>query len=238
MTDDLHTLAAAYALDALDPDERRRFEAHYPDCPTCQPDVADYRRTASRLGAGAPTSLPSDLKARVMAEVAQTRQMPPAVQHHDHNRWERPLLAVAAVVAVLAIAGGLVLWRNDGAGSGSTRPDELAQVLSAPDADTVRLDGVDGGTGTLRVVYSNDSGKAVVVGSALPDPGSGRTYQLWSITGDVVRSAGVFNPADGGSVNQTVTLPHEPVGAWGVTNEPNGGSPKPTTDIVFASQPA
>jgi len=31
MSDDLHALAAVHALDALDPLERRRFEAHYPE---------------------------------------------------------------------------------------------------------------------------------------------------------------------------------------------------------------
>ncbi|MFF3149354.1 zf-HC2 domain-containing protein, partial [Streptomyces sp. NPDC057927] len=30
---DLHSLAAPYALDALEPDERRRFERHLQGCP-------------------------------------------------------------------------------------------------------------------------------------------------------------------------------------------------------------
>ena len=33
---DLHTLTGAYALDALDPDERDAFEAHLPDCDPCR----------------------------------------------------------------------------------------------------------------------------------------------------------------------------------------------------------
>ncbi|HPU38242.1 MAG TPA: anti-sigma factor [Microthrixaceae bacterium] len=238
MTDDLHALAAAYALDALDPDERRQFEAHFPECPTCRSEVADYRRTAGRLGALVPSPLPADLKDRVMTEVRQTRQMPPPVTHRGHSRWSRPLLAVAAAVVVLALAGGLLLWRGSDARNGSTRPDELAQVLSEPDASTIQLADLDGGSGTLRVVYSHDTGKAVIVGSALPDPGDGRTYQLWSVSGQTVRSAGVFDPTATGSVNQTVALPEEPVDVWGVTNEPSGGSPKATTEMVYASEKA
>jgi anti-sigma factor RsiW len=36
---DIHQLAAAYALDALDDRERAEFEAHYPTCPVCRPEV-------------------------------------------------------------------------------------------------------------------------------------------------------------------------------------------------------
>ena len=87
MTDDLHALAAAYALDALDPDERRQFEAHFPECPTCRSEVADYRRTAGRLGALVPSPLPADLKDRVMTEVRQTRQMPPWKPDPEYRRF-------------------------------------------------------------------------------------------------------------------------------------------------------
>lgn len=233
MTDDLHTLAAAYALDALDPDERRRFEAHYPDCPSCAEEVADYRRTAARLGAVAPAALPESLKARVMDEVGRTRQLPPKVTEARPSRWVRPLVAVAAVVVALAVAGGLLVWRDDGSGPGGGQTSELAAVMAAPDARTVSLDGSDGEAGTLRVVYSRDADAAVVVGSDLPDPGDGRTYQLWSIRGEDVTSAGVFTPGESGSIDQSVALPDRPVEVWGVTNEPSGGSPAPTTDIVF-----
>ncbi len=234
MIDDLHTLAAAYALDALGPEERQQFEAHFPDCTTCRAEVDDYRRTAGRLGALVASPLPTELKGRVMDEVHRTRQMPPTVAPAARSAWSRPLLAVAAALVILAIAGGLLVWR-DGAEDGSSRPDELAQVLSAPDANTVALADVEGGSATLRVVYSHDTGKAVVVGSALPDPGDGRTYQLWSVSGSTVRSAGVFDPNAAGSVNQSVNLPDSPVDVWGVTNEPSGGSPKATTDMVFVS---
>ncbi|UDY34068.1 anti-sigma factor [Dermatobacter hominis] len=238
MDEDTHTLAAAYALDALDPEERRRFEAHYPDCETCRAEVEGYRRTAARLGALAPAPLPEDLRARVLDEVGRTRQLPPAVapRHADPTaprpgapRWVRPVLAVAAVVAALALAGGLFAWRSDGGAPGQT---ELAQVLGASDATTVRLQGA---AGTLRVVYSEDMGKAMVVGSDLPDPGDGRTYQLWSVSGDTVRSAGIFDPSGSGSVDQAVELPDDDVDLWGVTNEPAGGSPEATSDMVFRS---
>jgi len=62
MTDDLmarssadppevHALAGAYALDALDPFERRGYEAHLRECEPCRREVAELQATAARLGA-------------------------------------------------------------------------------------------------------------------------------------------------------------------------------------------
>ena len=47
---DIHQLAAAYALDAVDERERAEFEAHYPTCPVCRPEVAGFRETLSQVG--------------------------------------------------------------------------------------------------------------------------------------------------------------------------------------------
>ena len=41
MNADLHHLAAAYALDALDDIERHEFERHYPTCDICSGEVEE-----------------------------------------------------------------------------------------------------------------------------------------------------------------------------------------------------
>ena len=74
---DIHQLAAAYALDAVDERERAEFEAHYPTCPVCRPEVAGFSETLSqgrRVGRRRP---PPSLKAKVMAEIGTTRQLSP-----------------------------------------------------------------------------------------------------------------------------------------------------------------
>ena len=38
--DALHDLTAAYALDALDPEDARRYEAHLARCERCQEELA------------------------------------------------------------------------------------------------------------------------------------------------------------------------------------------------------
>ena len=149
-----------------------------------------------------------------------------------HRAWTRPLLLAAAVLLAVAALGGVLALRSGGGGGGS----ELAQVLGAPDAVAVQLRGAR--PGTLRVVYSNEQDRAVLVGSGLDDPGADRTYQLWAIEGSSPTSAGVFTPATSGSVDQAVDAPSGSPRAWGVTIEPRGGSPAPTGEILYQGTPA
>jgi anti-sigma-K factor RskA len=228
MTDDLHSLAAAYALDALDPVERRRFEAHYPECPTCRDEVSGFRETAARLPASTPAALPADLKARVMAEVAGTRQLPPRVAETPSAPRRAPLITLAAAVVVVALVGFAFVLSRSG---GDPADQELAQVLSAPDAVTVALEGDS--DATLRVVYSASQDRAVLVGADLEQVPDDETYQLWTLAGSEPSSAGVFRPTGDGDVISTVAAPGVSPDAWAVTVEPDGGSPAPTGEILY-----
>jgi anti-sigma-K factor RskA len=228
MADDLHSLAAAYALDALDPVERRRFEAHYPECPTCRDELAGFRETSARLPASSPTALPPELKAKVMAEVAGTRQLPPRVVETPVARRRTPLITLAAAVVVVALVGFAFVLSRTG---GDPVDQELAQVLSAPDAVTVALEGET--DATLRVVYSASQDQAVLVGSGLDGVADDETYQLWTLAGSEPSSAGVFRPAGDGEVRSSVTAPGVSPDAWAVTVEPDGGSPAPTGEILY-----
>jgi len=51
VSQDVHNLAGAYALDALDEVERLLFERHLASCAACRAEVDEFRLTASRLGA-------------------------------------------------------------------------------------------------------------------------------------------------------------------------------------------
>jgi anti-sigma factor RsiW len=67
-----HTLfeesVAAYALGALDADERRAFEAHLATCPKCAAELAELRRVTTGLAMSVErVAPPADLKARTIA---------------------------------------------------------------------------------------------------------------------------------------------------------------------------
>ncbi|MFP4234522.1 MAG: anti-sigma factor domain-containing protein [Nitriliruptoraceae bacterium] len=136
---DLHTLTGAYAVDALDDTERAVFEAHLEVCLPCAQEVRELQETAARLGGAAVAAVPSDLKARVLAEIDATRQERPAAVADDAPetttrlvpRWVATSLAVAAAVLLVAVGGlGMLL---------SSLQDQLAgleaEVVAAEAAD-------------------------------------------------------------------------------------------------------
>lgn len=77
MSPDIHTLTGAYATHSLPEWEEREFQAHLADCASCAAEVAELEATTARIGAALATPPPPVLKARVMAQINQTRQLPP-----------------------------------------------------------------------------------------------------------------------------------------------------------------
>ena len=77
MSPDIHTLTGAYATHSLPEWEEREFQAHLADCAACAAEVAELEATTARIGAALATPPPPELKARVMAQINQTRQLPP-----------------------------------------------------------------------------------------------------------------------------------------------------------------
>jgi anti-sigma-K factor RskA len=75
--EDLHSLAAPYALDALGPDERRRFEKHLAGCDACTSEVRLLSEDAVRLAWSTAAPPPFAMRDRVMSAVRATPQESP-----------------------------------------------------------------------------------------------------------------------------------------------------------------
>lgn len=74
--EELHLLAGAYALDALEPQEREEFEAYLLSSEDARAEVAALTDTAVILGlASKPEAPPAGLKDRLMAQIAVTPQV-------------------------------------------------------------------------------------------------------------------------------------------------------------------
>ncbi|UFR05408.1 anti-sigma factor [Streptomyces sp. Go40/10] len=86
--EDLHSLAAPYALDALEPGERRRFEKHLAGCDRCAAEVRDLAEDAVRLAWSTAAPAPAALRDRVLAAVRSTPQEP--ARHHAGGRDRAP----------------------------------------------------------------------------------------------------------------------------------------------------
>ncbi|MYS56683.1 anti-sigma factor, partial [Streptomyces sp. SID6013] len=63
----LHSLAAPYALDALDGAERVRFERHLEGCERCAAEVRALSEDAVRLAWSTAAPAPPALRERVLA---------------------------------------------------------------------------------------------------------------------------------------------------------------------------
>ncbi|HAM27213.1 MAG TPA: hypothetical protein DCP11_11105 [Microbacteriaceae bacterium] len=79
--DELHLLAGAYALGALDDADKTRFEEFLLTSEEARAEVASLSDTAVILGlASAPEAPPADLKSRLMAQIAATPQLQPVCE--------------------------------------------------------------------------------------------------------------------------------------------------------------
>lgn len=294
MTDEIHELSGAYAVDALDDVERARFERHLAGCAACRDEVESLSVAAAELSV-TETAPPASLRAGVLSGIKLVRQLPPLTEEAGRvgtttttigspdrgadldadlpdardpsespsdaaspsvpaaplgdpsgddtdtggtvtplSRGSRRSRAtqggrspwrglVAAGAAAVLVIGGFSIWRS--VDTDKAPQSASQQVLEAPDATKSVHDFPNGGSAT--VVRSASLGKAVLVGTDLPSPGAGKTYQLWLQSKDSTYTSAGLVPGDG---NQVVVLSGDAATAAGagITIEPAGGSKQPT----------
>ncbi|WP_436771009.1 anti-sigma factor [Yinghuangia sp. YIM S09857] len=235
--DDAHALTGPYAVDALDAGERALVERHLESCPACRDEVRELRETAARLAATTAVPPPDRLRSRVLAEIGTVRQAPPAGTGTAPPRPARfggarlPWLAAAAMFVAVVVLGALLADARSGESGAETRADRIAAIVTAPDTRTVTATG-DGATATALTSRSRD--EALVVASGLHAPGPAHVWQVWFMTDQGARSAGLLDDVSAGQ-NAVGRLVAEGLGdaaRIGVTLEPAGGSPAPTTPPV------
>jgi anti-sigma factor RsiW len=222
---DIHTLAGAYALDAIDDLDRARFEQHLAGCPACTGEVTELIETVGALTEATDEAPPAALRTAVLARVNDTPQLRPAKPRRPTHR-RRWLVAAAAVVA-LGGAGAVGYAIADRSATGTGEAQRIAAVLDAPDARTQSA-AADGGRVTVVAAGSLD--EAVAVLTDLPAPGAGHTYQLWLIRDRVPRSVGVL--AAGRTEATELIGGVRGAQALGVSREPAGGAATPTVPLV------
>lgn len=105
---------------------------------------------------------------------------------------------------------------------------ELA-VLKDPANQRIVLAGVEKAPDALATIYWNQQNQEVhLVVNNLPEPPSGKQYQLWAIADGVPVDMGVFDVATDSSLQKMVSMPSAQ--AFAVTLEVEGGSPTPTLE--------
>ena len=209
----IHDLSAAYALDALDGDDRREFEEHLTRCAECQETVATFQETAASLAYQAEMPPPPPaLKGRILEQVRRERSNIVPLR----RRWMLPAAATVAAVAACA-AIGLGIWA-------ARLHNELGERPQAVP--------LTGASGSLIVTQDNE---ATLLVKGLPAAPTGKTYEAWVIKAGTPAPAGTFTGGDRVAFQLTRDVAKGAVVA--VTLERAGGVTRPTTKPLITSEP-
>ncbi len=221
----LHDLTPAYALDALDADERDTYEQHLSTCEQCRAELETMQRTASSLAYAvvSPTPPPA-LRERILEEARRERGN--VVPFRPRRLTTYALGGLAAAAAAVAVAVGL--WASS-VSDQLDRERSVVEILADPQARSLSMEGGDG-----RVVVT-DSGEAALVVSGIAAAPTGKTYEIWVLDGERALPAGLFEGREGRNVVR-LTRPVPAGGRVAVTLEPDGGVDQPTSEPLMVTR--
>jgi hypothetical protein len=247
-----HTLAGAYAMDALDGPDRARFERHMERCEECTREVTGLHEATARLAAAAAVRPPAALREQLLAETARTRQLPPVTYGAPAGTARHPgpagpgrLLGriltrvrapgLAAVLAVVAVLVAVAVWAGGTAGQAPAGPPQqshdIATVLTAPDV-TVLSGRVQTG-GTATVVMSRRARMLVFAAAGLRALPGSWCYELWLMDRGGDRPAGVLPMPSHGMSGPVVAIGLRAGDRLGLTVEPAMGTRHPTSAMLL-----
>jgi anti-sigma-K factor RskA len=219
MSEELHSLVAPYALDALDEPDERSFEQHLALCERCREELAGLREAAAALAYGTPAASPPPmLKERILAQARSERTNVVPLQRR--RNWMGPLAAAAGVAAAVAV--GVGVW----SATRSSGQNAFASVLSHPGARVIKM---GGGSGALAVAPDGEAALAL----RLPHAPGGKTYEAWVVRPNSIRAAGIFSGGGTSIVRIRGQVPKGSVIA--ISIERAGGAEQPTQKPFIAS---
>lgn len=229
--EELAELLPAYVLDALNPEEARRVEAHLQTCEICRRDLGAFRQTTAELAvATAPMSPPSQVRTRIMSAIR-----PPAQVLSLTRSWAVGVAAAAAAVVIVAALTVASFSRQVALlQQRIAAQEQVLAILAGPTAKSSVLSGSV--EASVRFVYDPARGEGALVVSNLRDPGQQFIYQLWLIAGAVPESAGVFRPHAGRPIILPVSADFTRFQAVAISIEraPLGAARPTTTPILLA----
>jgi anti-sigma-K factor RskA len=241
---DPHTLAAAYAMDAVPEPDRARFERHLAGCESCRQEVRGMREATAALAAASAVQPPAALREAVLRATEQTRQFPPPVTRAwtawaaRSGRGWRPRLAVAlagavaCVLAAVAVVSGVLAYRmQHRLDQAQVRDHTVALVLGAPDATMLSAHVRTGGMAT--VVMSHRERALVFTAADLRVLPSAESYELW-LTGPAgSKPAGMVDVSGRGKMVGPMVVSGLSAGdSVRLTVEPASGSQRPTAPPI------
>lgn len=248
--DELRESLPAFALGALDADERREVAAHVATCDSCTAELAELDRVVMGIGLDAPpVTPPSGLRARVLQRVAGEPQRAtpgraPAPFVPPAHRQDRPsaspslmrlalaasvLVAVAASFYAFALRSEIRSLRETVAASAAEATSLRAEVI------TLRRNAVEV-THVINVLKAPDMLSVSLKGQGTMPEATGRAF--WSRTAGLIFTADRLPALTAGRVYQLWTITGttatgagiftaDAQGAASVSTPVPAGAPKP-----------
>jgi anti-sigma-K factor RskA len=260
--DPFRELIEAYALGSLDPEERAAVAEHLAGgCVECNKALSESRWLVSHLAYLAPEATPSDMLRGRLMQTVRTEAAAQKAQSSSSPAGRKssiPLWTWGAVAAALLFT----FYNAYEAHSLQTRIHEIQDSLTAQiqlqqesaqklalarreaiiltDPGSARI-AMSAGTKDLPALQAtwNSTLGIVVSGQKLPVPSGKRTLQLWLIPktpgAKPVPSLTLRPDADGKFDLLVANPPDSQSGtkALAITEEPDGGSPQPTTTPIW-----
>ena len=209
----------AYVLGALTEEEAAGFRRHLGDCVLCREEVASLQLAADALPLTAPQlPPPRRLRRRLKAQIRKRGDTVPATARARAALSGRAGMALAGALAAAVVAGALVL---SSAGSSTVR---LVQASVTPASATAAVRLTDG--------------HAELIVEHLPQPPSGKIYEVWLKRGGQAPSPtdALFGVTSAGAGAVAVPGDLHGVSEVLVTPEPLGGSLVPTHPAVIVAR--
>ncbi len=236
----IQELIPAYAIGATDVEERAAVEAHVADCVRCKALLMEYQLLADDLVYTVPrVQAPARLEERLRRRIKQS-----APREEQWRGWlgrlkESGLGWAAAMAVVVLLVVSNAYWMAQVKEIEERAAVQATAVVVLAEAPTVRLQG-DAVAPEARgaLYYRPESRIAVLHVYELPRLPEGKVYQLWLIRDGERESGGLFEVDEEGEGTLLVVAPRpmKEYEAIGVTVEPAGGSPGPTSPRVIGGK--
>jgi anti-sigma-K factor RskA len=229
--DELRNLLGAFALGALDDDERAQVERYVLHDTAARAELHQLEHAVAWLGHASPRpseaswdAVRAEMARNLAADGHETAPTPSesatvvdlASRRRSLPRWQRITALAAAIALVLGFGIAMLSVFSADSGSGTT---------------TVALAAPDGRVAVTARLHTDGSG--TIVRSSLPRAPAGHEYQLWAQPdpGTSMHSAGLLGTDPHG---RHIHVPAH-TDRIAISVEPDGGSRAPTTDPVAVS---
>lgn len=257
------TWLAAYALGALDGDEREMVFLHVQRCDQCRAEVEAFASAAAHLAwAHEPVAVPLRVRAALLHEVddlARRGEGPMSLgaaadthTHHSLRTWPRlpriaawslAPVAAALVVVMVVVMVGIINRQQDALQQAEEQQSETNRITLAasgsPAADTTFHPSAGAGDARARALMDRERNVVLILATNLPQPVEGEVYIAWlQISGtDEFARAAVLTIDEQGRAQAFANPPDDLArySEMSITLEPSASSTYPTGPMLLTA---